>query len=238
MFSFTNQKRWPEEAEAQASKINSKGLDLFLAEYMRMISKGWPHRKKVASPGQPSIDRKWWDKFNNFVSTRAQNAKQMFFAENTFVLAKGCNHIYQLHQPNKVTWRGRGAGVKNKFQGARPFLAEYMLMIFKGWPHRKKVASPGQPSIDRKWWDKFNNFVSTWAQNAKHCFFAEHTFVLAKGYNHICSASPTKKVTWRGRGAGVKNKFQGAGPFLALYTLMIFKGWPNRKKSHHQANHP
>ena len=155
----------------------------------------------------------------------------MFFAENTFVLAKGCNHIYQLHQPNKVTWRGRGAGVKNKFQGARPVLAEYMRMISKGWPHRKKVASPGQPSIDRKWWDKFNNFVSTWAQNAKHCFFAEHTFVLEKVYNHIlCSASPTKKVTWRGRGAGVKNKFQGAAPFLAEYMRMIFKGWPHRKK--------
>jgi hypothetical protein len=25
------------------------------------------------------------------------------------------------------------------------------------------------------------------------CFFAEHTFVLEKIYNHICSASPTKK---------------------------------------------
>ena len=160
---------------------------------MLMIFKGWPNRKKVASPGQPSIDRTWWDKFNNFVSTRAQNAKQMFFAENTFVLAKGCNHIYQFHQPNKVTWRGRGAGVKNKFQGAGPFLAEYMRMIFKGWPHREKVAPPGQPSIDTKWCDKFKHFVSTRAQNAKHMFFVENTFVLEKGCNHICSASPTKK---------------------------------------------
>ena len=84
-----------------------------------------------------------------------------FFAENKFVLAKGYNHICSASPTKKVTWRGRGAGVKNKFQGAGPFLAEYMRMIFKGWPHRKKVASPGQPSIDTKWCDKFKNFVST-----------------------------------------------------------------------------
>ena len=157
-------------------KNKSQGAGPFLAEYMRMIFKGWPNRKKVASPGQPSIDRTWWDKFKNFVPTRAQNAKHMIFGcEHTFVLEKNYNHIC-LDSPTpppkkKVTWRGRGAGVKNKFQGAGPFLAEYMRMIFKGWPHRGKVASPGQPSIDRKWCDKFRNFVSTRAQNAKHMFF-------------------------------------------------------------------
>ena len=92
-------KRWLEEAEAQVSKINSKG------EYMRMIFEGWPHRKNVASPGQPSIDRKWWDKFKNFVSTRptpAQNAKHMFFCW-TYIcsLQKATTTYVQLHQPKR-----------------------------------------------------------------------------------------------------------------------------------------
>ena len=71
------------------SKIKSKGLDLFLAEFSWMIFKGWPHRKKIASPGQPSIDRKCWDKLKNFVPTCGQIAKQAFFPEDTFVHAKG-----------------------------------------------------------------------------------------------------------------------------------------------------
>ena len=70
MFSFTNQKRWLEEAEAQVSKNKFQGAGPFLAEYMRMIFKGWPHRKKVASPGQPPIDRKWWDKNSIIVCQR------------------------------------------------------------------------------------------------------------------------------------------------------------------------
>ena len=165
-------KRWLEEAEAQVSKINSKRLDLFLAEYMRMIFKGWPHRKKVASPGQPSTDRTWRDKFKNFVSTRAQNAKHMFFAENTFVLAKGYNHICSA-SPTK---KGDLKRPRRRCQKLIP-----RGWNFFGWihaddlqrlaPQEKKVASPGQPSTDRTWWDKFKHFVSTRAQNAKHMFF-------------------------------------------------------------------
>jgi hypothetical protein len=41
-----------EEVEVQVSKIESKGLDFFFAEYSRMIFKGWPHQKNVASPGR------------------------------------------------------------------------------------------------------------------------------------------------------------------------------------------
>ena len=182
-----------------------------------MIFKGWSYRKQVASPGQPSIDRKWWDKFKNFASTptRAQNPKHRLFRWTYICPCKSLQpHMFSF--TNQKRRLEEAAGVKNKCQGAGPFLAEYMRMIFKGWPHRKKVASPGQPSIDRKWWAKFKNFLSTptRAQNPKHRCFAEHTFVLAKIYNRICSASPTKKVTWRGLGAGVKNKFQGAGPFF------------------------
>ena len=137
-----------------------------------------------------------------------------FFLKIHLSLQKGYNHTCSASPTKKVTSRGRGARVKNKIQGAGPFLTEYLRMIFKGWPHRKKIASPGQSSTDRTWWDKLKNFVSTRAQIAKRMFFAENTVVLAKGYRHTCSASPTKKVTWRGWGAGVKNKIQGAGPFF------------------------
>jgi hypothetical protein len=61
--------------------------------------------------------------------------------------AKEYNHICSASPTKKVTSRGRGAGVKNKIQAARPFLAEYLWMIFKGWPYRKKAASPGQSSV-------------------------------------------------------------------------------------------
>ena len=226
-------KRWLEEVEAQVSKINSKGLDLFLAEYMRMIFKGWPHRKKVASPGQPSIDRTWWDKFKNFVSTRAlQNAKHMFFCWGIHLsLQKATTTYVQLTPTKKVTWRGRGAGVKNKFQGAGPFLAEYMRMIFKGWPHRKKVASPGQPSIDRKWWDKFNNFVLTRAQNSKHMFFSLNIHLsLQKSTTTYVQLHQPKRWLEEAEAQVSKIKSKGLDLFLAEYMRMIFKGWPHRKK--------
>ena len=128
------------------------------------------------------------------VNARPKCKTHDFWLNIHLSLEKFTTTYVQLHQPKKVTWRGRGAGVKNKFQGAGPFLAKYMRRIFKGWPRRKKVASPGQPSIDTKWCDKFKNFVSTRAQKMQNiCFFVENTFVLAKGCNHICSASPTKQ---------------------------------------------
>ena len=68
-------KRWPEEAETQVLKINSKGLDHFLAEYMRMIFKGWPNREEIVLPGQPSLDRIWRNKFKNFMITHTYNTK-------------------------------------------------------------------------------------------------------------------------------------------------------------------
>ena len=129
-----------------------------------MIFKGWPHWKKVTSPGQSSIDRTWWDKFNNCVSTRAPIPKHMFFAEKHLSLQKDTSTYVQLHQPKKWLQEAEAQVSKIKSKGLDLFLAEYLQMIFKGWPHRKKVASPGQPSIDRTWWDKFKNFVSTLAQ--------------------------------------------------------------------------
>ena len=104
-------------------------------------------------------------------NARPKSKTHVFLLNIHLSLQKSTTTYVQLHQPKKVTWRGQGARVKNKFQGAGPLLAEYLRMIFKGWPHRKKVASPGQPSIDRTWWGKFKNFVSTRAQNAKHMFF-------------------------------------------------------------------
>ena len=69
-------------------------------------------------------------------------------------------------------------------------------------------------------------------------FFLKRHLSLQKGYNHICSASPTKKGDFKRPRRTCQKKIQGAGPFWTEYLRMIFKGWPHRKKSHHQANHP
>ena len=150
----TKKMTWRGRGAGVKNKIQGAGpfFDWILADNLQRLA----HRKKVASPGQSSTDRTWWDEFKNFVSTRP-NCKTgvLFFPKMHLSLQKGTDTHVQLHQPKKVTSRGRGARVKNKIQGAGPFLTEYLWMIFKGWPHRKKIASPGQPSIDRKWWDKF-----------------------------------------------------------------------------------
>jgi len=73
----------------------------------------------------------------------------MFFAENTVVLAKVYNLICSA-SPTKNGDLKRPQVSKIKAKGLDLFLAEYLRMIFKGWPHRKKVVSSGQPSIDRK----------------------------------------------------------------------------------------
>ena len=153
-------------------------------------------------------------------------------------LKKSTTTYVQLHQPKKVTWRGRGAGVKNKIQGAGPFLAEYMRMIFKGWPHRKKVASPGQPSIDRTWWDKFKNFVSTSAQNSKHSFFWKYMCPSISLQPHMFSFTNQKR--WLEEAEAQVSEINSKG--LDLFWLNTC-GWsskvgPTGKKSHHQANHP
>ena len=70
------------------------------------------------------------------------------------------------------------------------------------------------------------------AQITKHMFFTENAFVLAKGYNHICSVSPTKKRWLEEAEAQVsKIKSKGLDFFLAEFLWMMFKGWPHRKKS-------
>ena len=230
-------KKWLEEAEAQVSKIKSKGLDLFLwLNTCGIIFKGWPHRKKIASPGQSSTDRTWWDEFKNFVST-SPNCKThgvVFFAENTVVLAKtGTTTYVQLHQPKKVTSRGRGAGVKNKVQGAGPFLTEYLRMIFKGWPHRKKVASPGQSSTDRTWWDEFKNFVPTCGQIAKQAFFS---------WRYIC---PCKRVVHcrghlpdRTREAVDSEKLRAVRKSGARNSFFSVSDWGGEDMACYQRKHP
>ena len=115
-----------------------------------------------------------------------------------------------------VTWRGRGAGVKNKIQGAGPcfgwIFADDLQRLA---PQEKRFASPGQSSIDRTWWDKFKNFVSTRALIAKHLFFYWRYICPCKRVHiDMFSFTNNETVTWRGRGAGVKNKIQGAGPFF------------------------
>ena len=48
-----------------------------------------------------------------------------FFAENTVVL--GTTTYVQLHQPKKGDLKSRGAGVKNKIQGAGPFFGRILV---------------------------------------------------------------------------------------------------------------
>ena len=207
-------KKWLEEAEAQVSKIKSKGLDLFLAEYMRVIFKGWPHRQKVASPGQSSTDRTWWDEFKNFVSTRPNCKICVFFLKIHLSMQKGANTYVQLHQPKKLLQEAKAQGSKIKSKGLDLFWLNACGWSSKVGPTGKKSHHKvNHPQIG---YDVTNSkFLCQRAPKLQNtCFFAENTFALAKGYNHICSASPTKKVTSRGRDAGNKNKIQGAGPFF------------------------
>ena len=130
-------------------------------------------------------------------------------------------HMFSFTNQKKVTWRGRGAGVKNKSKGLDLFLAEFLWMIFKGWPHRKKIASPGQPSIDRKWWDKLKNFVPMRGHIAKQAFFPEDTFVHAKGLRiavGICRTALVKPWT-------LKNCELSAGKSGARNSFFSVSDW-------------
>ena len=130
--------------------------------------------------------------------------------------AKGYKHICSPSPTKKVTSRGQGAGVKNKIQGAGPFLSEYLRMIFKGWPHRKKVASPGQSSTDSTWWDEFKNFVSTRAHPIckRHVFLLKIQLSLQKGTDtHVQLHQPKK---WLEEAAAQVSKIKSKGLDLFL----------------------
>ena len=125
------------------SKIKSKGLDLFLTEYLRIIFKGWPTGKKShLQANHPQIGHDGTN--SRILCQRAPKLQNIcFLLKMHLSLQKGTTTYVQLHQPKKVTSRGRGARVKNKIQGAGPFLTEYLRMIFKGWPHRKhRITRP------------------------------------------------------------------------------------------------
>ena len=116
------------------SKIKSKGLDLFLAEFSWMIFKGWPHRKKIASPGQPSIDRKCWDKLKNFVPTCGQIAKQAFFPEDTVVHAKGLRIAVGICRTALVKpWTLKNCELSAGKSGARNSFFPYQIEGGKIW---------------------------------------------------------------------------------------------------------
>ena len=218
-------KKWLQEAKAQGWDWTF--FDWILADDLQRLA----HRKKVASPGQSSTDRTWWDEFKNFVSTRP-NCKTCFFFFWKYICPckRGQPHMFSFTNQKKVTWRGRGAGVKNKIQGTGPFLTEYLRMIFKGWPTGKKSHhQANHPQIGH---DGTNSrILCQRAQIAKHVFFFLKIHLsLQKGYNHICSASPTKKRWLEEAEAQVsKIKSKGLDLFLAEFLWMVFKGWPHRK---------
>ena len=182
MFSFTNQKRWLQEAETHVSKIKFKGLDLFWLNTCGWSSKVGPTGKKSHyQVNHPQIGHDGTN--SRILCQRAPKLQNTcFFAENTIGLAKGYNQKCSA-SPTKKRWLEEAEAQVSKIEskGLDLFLAEFLWMIFKGWPHRKKIASPGQPSIDRKWWDKLKNFVPTCGQITKQAFFPENTFVHAKG---------------------------------------------------------
>lgn len=121
------------------SEKQSTGRDLFWANLLRLICKVLAHAKKIITghssgcnlaTAQSFIHR--WAKLKNFVSSRAQIEKHVFFPEDTFAPAKGSSvQLYQqkifrlmhmicctrgnkhgmfnvTNKQTKVTYKGRG----------------------------------------------------------------------------------------------------------------------------------
>ena len=115
---------------------------------------------------------------------------------NTVVLQKGTDTHVQLHQPKKWLEEAEAQVSKIKSKGLDLFLIEYLWISFKGWPTGKKShLQANHPQIGH---DGTNSrSLCQRAQIAKQAVFFWkyicHHLSLQKGYNHICSASPTKK---------------------------------------------
>ena len=128
------------------SKIKFKGLDLFWQNTCGWFSKVGPTGKK--SHHQANHPQIGHDGTNSRIlyqrAPKFQNT--CFLLKIQLSLQKGADTHVQLHQTKK-TWRGRGAGVKNKIQGLDLFLTEYLRIIFKGWPTGKNRIS--RPIIHR-----------------------------------------------------------------------------------------
>ena len=74
----------------QGSKIKSKGLDLFLAEFLWIIFKGSPHRKKNRITRSTIHNQEMMGQIEEFYSNVWPNCKTNGFCpENTFIHAKG-----------------------------------------------------------------------------------------------------------------------------------------------------
>ena len=112
------------------------------------------------------------NKFKKSCVNAHPNCKTCVFLLKIYLSQKKDIDMFSFTNNETVTWRGQGAGVKNKIQGAGPcfgwIFADDLQRLA---PQGKRFASPGQSSIDRTWWDKFKNFVSTRALIAKHVFF-------------------------------------------------------------------
>ena len=154
-------------------------------------------------------------------------------------LQKGTNTYVHLHQPKKWLQEAKAQGSKIKSKGLDLFWLNTCGWSSKVGPTGKKSHhQANHPLIGH---DGTNSRIlcqrAPKLQNT--CFFAENTVVLAKGYNHICSASPTKKRWLEEAEAQVsKIKPKGLDLFLTEYLRMISKGWPTGKTSLLQANHP
>ena len=101
MFSFTNQKRWLQEAKTQGSKIESKGLDLFWLNTCGWSSKVGPTGKK--SHHQANHPQIGHDGTNSrILCQRAPKLQNIcFLLKMHLSLQKGTTTYVQLHQPKK-----------------------------------------------------------------------------------------------------------------------------------------
>ena len=101
MFSFTNQKRWLQEAEAHVSKIKFKGLDLFWLNTCGWSSKVGPTGKK--SHHQANHPQIGHDGTNSrILCQRARKLQHIcFLLKMHLSLQKGTTTYLQLHQPKK-----------------------------------------------------------------------------------------------------------------------------------------
>ena len=217
MFTFTNKKRWLQEAEAHVSKLTFKGLDLFWLNTWDDLQRLAPQEKKSHhQANHPLIGHDGTN--SRILCQRAPKLQNTwFFAENTVVLAKGYRHTCSASPTKKVTWRGRGVGVKNKIQGAGPFFDWILADNVQRLAHRKKVASPGQSCTDRTWWDESQNFVSTRPNGKIGVFFLKIHLSLQKGTDTHVQLHQPKKWLEEAEAQVSKIKSKGLDLFLTEY---------------------
>ena len=149
MFTFTNQKKWLQEAKAQGSKIKSKGLDLFWLNTCGWSSKVGPTGKK--SHHQANHPQIGHDGTNSRIlcqrAPKLQNTC-FFFLKIQLSLQKGTDTHVQLNQPKKWLEEAEAQVSKIKSKGLDLFLTEYLRDNLQRLTPQEKNRTP-RPIIHR-----------------------------------------------------------------------------------------